>query len=158
MIAAIGKNNELGINNDLIWHLPNDLKFFKRITMGCDLVMGRKTFFSLPKLLPGRRHIVLTSGSIMDDNVVVLHCREELVKYLNVSESMVMIIGGGSIYKQFIDLADKLYLTHVDDVCAEATVFFPELNDEEWEEELLETNNDNGISYRHMLYKRKNNM
>lgn len=155
MIAAIGKNNELGKNNDLIWHLRGDLKFFKDTTMGKDIIMGSNTFYSLPRLLPGRKHIVLTSKEILNDEVLVLHSREEVINYLKQIKEEVMIIGGANVYSQFIDCADKLYLTHIDEYCSDATVFFPSINYDEWDSELIGVNQDNGINYKHVLYKRK---
>lgn len=157
LIAAIGKNNELGKNNNLIWHLPGDLKFFKSVTMGKDVVMGSNTFYSLPKMLPNRRHIVLTSKNIEIPEVLVIHSKEELIKNLNDIKKEVMVIGGASIYAQFIDIADKMYLTHIDATCSEADAYFPSINYNDWDSEILGTNNDNGISYKHILYKRKTN-
>lgn len=155
MIAAIGKNNELGKNNNLIWHLPNDLKFFKKTTMGKDIIMGSNTFYSLPKLLPGRKHIVLTSKNIDNAQILVLHNKEELLEYLRTIKKEVMIIGGESIYTQMLEYADKLYLTEIDAISSEADVYFPTINYDNWDSQLLGTNNDNGISYKHILYKRK---
>ena len=128
MIAAIGKNNELGKNNNLIWHLPNDLKFFKKTTMGKDIIMGSNTFYSLPKLLPGRKHIVLTSKNIDNAQILVLHNKEELLEYLRTIKKEVMIIGGESIYTQMLEYADKLYLTEIDAISSEADVYFPTIN------------------------------
>lgn len=155
IIAAIGQNNELGKDNDLIWHLPGDLKFFKNVTMEKDVVMGSITFYSLPRLLPGRRHIVLTGKNIDNDNVIVIHSKEELIKYLKEIKKEVMIIGGASIYAQMLEYADKMYLTHIDAVEDNADTYFPIFNYDEWDSTLLGTNMDNGISYKHVLYKRK---
>lgn len=155
LIAAIGKNFELGKGNDLIWHLPGDLNFFKNVTMGKEIVMGSKTFYSLPNLLPGRKHIVLTRKSIEIPEVLVMHLKEELIEYLKEIKKEVMIIGGASIYAQFIDIADKMYLTHIDAVCDEADAYFPKFNYNDWDSEILRTNSDSGISYKHVLYKRK---
>lgn len=155
MIVAIGKNNELGKDNNLIWHLPGDLKFFKNITMGKDIIMGSNTFYSLPKLLPGRRHIILTSKNIDNDKIIVIHNKQDLINYLKQVKQEVMIIGGASIYKQLLEYADNLYLTEINATCNNADAYFPKINYEEWASELLGTNIDNGISYKHMLYKRK---
>lgn len=155
LIAAIGKNNELGYNNGLIWHLPGDLKFFKDVTMGCDIVMGKNTFYSLPKMLPGRKHIVLTRGNIDNEDVLVFHSKIELIDYLKDVKRQVMIIGGASIYSQFIDVVDSMYLTHIDSSFEEADSYFPIINYSEWDSRLLGSNMDNGVSYKHVLYKRK---
>lgn len=155
LIAAIGKNNELGYNNRLIWHLPGDLKFFKDVTMGSDIVMGKNTFYSLPKMLPGRRHIVLTSGNIDNDQVLVFHSKIELIDYLKDVKRQVMIIGGASVYSQMLDIVDSMYLTHIDSTCKEANSYFPTINYNEWDSTLLGSNMDNGVNYKHVLYKRK---
>lgn len=155
LIAAIGKNNELGYKNGLIWHLPGDLKFFKEVTMGSDIVMGKNTFYSLPNMLPGRKHIVLTRGTIGNDDVLLFHSKIELINYLKDIKKQVMIIGGASIYGQFIDIVDSMYLTHIDSFFNEADSYFPFINYSEWDSTLLGSNMDNGISYKHVLYKRK---
>lgn len=155
VIAAIGKNNELGKDNRLIWNLPNDLKFFKSVTMGCDIVMGSNTFYSLPKLLPGRKHIVLTSKEIWNNDVLVIHNKRELIEYLKSKKEEIFIIGGSSIYSQMLDLANKLYLTEIDAICNDADCYFPRIDYSEWESQFLGNKFDNGISYKHVLYKRK---
>lgn len=157
MIAAIGRNSELGKNNCLIWHLPGDLKFFKDVTMGKDIIMGSNTFYSLPKMLPGRKHIVLTSKSINNSDVLVIRNRCELIEYLKTKKEEVMIIGGSSIYTQMLDLADTLYLTEIDAIEKGADCYFPKIDYSEWDSNLLGSNKDNGISYKHILYRRKNN-
>lgn len=155
IIAAVGKNNELGKNNDLVWRLKGDMKFFRDTTMGHSIVMGRKTFESLPKLLPGRKHIVISTNEIKNDEIELYKSiRDFLVKYQNIDED-IFIIGGASIYKQFIDLASKLYLTEIDASDKDADVYFPEFNKEEWEREEIASNEDNSINYKHVLYKKK---
>lgn len=156
LIAAIGKNNELGRNNKLLWKLPNDLKFFKEKTMGSPIVMGYNTFKSLPRLLPGRKHIVLTHREEeFPEGVDVFHGKEDLINSLNNYSGNVFVIGGASIYKQFIDDADQMILTEVDKEEKTADVFFPEFNKEDYIATLLNENEDNGIKYKHLEYKRK---
>ena len=155
IIAAIGKNNELGKDNNLIWHLPNDLKFFKETTTGKTIIMGRRTFESLPKMLPGRRHIVLSSSNDFPKEVLVFHDLEELLKHFKDSNEELFVIGGASIYKTFLDYSDKLYLTEIDASCNEADAYFPRFNKEDFEKEILKENSDEGINYTHVLYKRK---
>ena len=111
IIAAIGKNNELGKDNNLIWHLPNDLKFFKETTTGKTIIMGRRTFESLPRMLPNRHHIVLSSSEDFPEEVTVYKTLEELLEDLKDKDEEMFIIGGASIYKTFIDYCDKMYLT-----------------------------------------------
>ena len=155
VIAAIGKNNELGKNNDLVWRLKGDMKFFRETTMGHPIVMGRKTFESLPKVLPGRKNIVISSNEILNDEIEKYKSiKEFLIKYKEFKED-VFIIGGASIYKQFIDLASKLYLTEIDAVDKDADVYFPMFNKSEWNKEIISEKEENDIKYNHVLYKRK---
>ena len=155
IIAAIGKNNELGYKNDLIWHLPDDLKFFREKTTGKTIVMGYNTFLSLPKLLPNRKHIVLSSDKLDIKDVTSFTNLEDLIKFIKEIEEEVFIIGGASIYKQFIGLVDKMYLTEVESEFKEADVYFPEFNKDEWERiELLENENNN-IKFKHIEYRKK---
>lgn len=155
IIAAIGKNNELGKDNDLIWHLKGDLKFFKETTTGKKIIMGRRTFLSLPKMLPNRHHIVLSSHNDFPSEVEVYKSIKELLnKYDNIDEE-IFIIGGSSIYKEFIELSSKMYLTHIDDECKDADVFFPNFNKEDYDIELLLENEEDGIKYKHVLYNKK---
>ncbi len=154
IIAAVGKNNELGKDNELIWHLPSDLKFFREKTIGKNIVMGRKTFESLPKMLPNRRHIVITRGNIDNPEVEVYHSIDDFLKNYNFNEET-YVIGGASIYSSLIDYADLMYLTEIDGVCPSADVYFPNFDRELWHSEVIGTNIDNGISYKHVLYRRR---
>jgi len=153
LIAAIGKNNELGKNNDLIWRLPNDLKFFKEITMGKTVVMGFNTYKSLPKKLVGRTMIVLTSKNINEEDIIIYHDINKLLS--DYKDKEIFIIGGASIYKAFIDKVDTMYLTEIDASDNKADVYFPRFNKSEWNYELLNENSDNNIKYRHVRYRRK---
>ena len=115
MIAAVGENNALGKDNDLLWHLPNDFKRFKQLTTGHFIIMGRKTFESFPKPLPKRTHIIITRDKnykIKHDNCIVVHSLEEALK-LTIEDENPFIIGGGEIYKQGEKFADKLEITRV---------------------------------------------
>jgi len=155
MIAAIGKNNELGKNNDLIWHLKGDLKFFKNTTIGHPVVMGRKTFESLPKVLPHRKNIVISRNKIINNEIEVYKSiKEFLEKYNNINEE-VFVIGGASIYSQFLDLATKLYLTRINSEEKSADVYFPKFNLKDWDSQIISKNEENSIKYEHVLYKRK---
>ena len=127
IIAAIGKNNELGKDNDLIWHIKEDLANFKRITMGKKIVMGAKTYKSLPKKLEGREYIVLSHSLKNIENGTVFSDFDKLLNYLQSLDEEVMIIGGASIYKMFMPYADKLYLTEID-ASEDAQVYFPEVD------------------------------
>ncbi len=156
LIAAVGANNELGKDNKLIWYLPNDLKFFKTHTTGHPIIMGYNTFRSLPKLLPNRKHIVLTHHEAAEfpSEVEVYHDKDSLMASLGDDEE-VFVIGGASIYKQFISDADKLLLTEVSASEPDADAFFPEFNKEEYIATILQENEDNGIKYKHLEYRRK---
>lgn len=155
LIAAIGKELELGYNNDLIWRIPEDLKFFRENTMGKSIVMGMNTFKSLPKLLPGRRHIVLTHRDIcLDSSVMVFHNLDELLEYIDLLDEEVMIIGGAMIYKLMIDYADKMLLTEIDRT-SKADIYFPDFSLCEWNREIISSHQYNDIEYKHVVYTRK---
>lgn len=155
LIAAIGKNYELGMNNDLIWKLKEDLKFFKETTMGHPIVMGRKTFESLPRALPGRKNIVISTNEINNDKIEVYKSiRDFLIKYQNSNED-IFIIGGASIYNLFVELASNMYLTEIEAEEKNADVYFPKFNINEWNKEIISNHEQNNIKYSHVLYKRK---
>ncbi len=131
IIAAIGKKNELGKGNQLLWHLPDDLKHFKELTSGHTVVMGRKTFESIGKPLPNRRNIVITRDTnYKQDGVQVVHSIEEIEK----GDEEIFVIGGGEIYKQALPFADKLYITEVNAEEKDADTFFPMIEKEKWKE------------------------
>lgn len=156
IIAAVGRNNELGKNNDLIWHLPNDLKFFKSVTTGKTVLMGRNTFWSLPKVLPNRTNIVITDiKENYPSEVVVYNSIDNFIDDNDDIDEEIFVIGGASIYNQFIDKADKLYLTEVNADCVDASVFFPDFDKSLFEREVIGENSDNGICYKHVLYRRR---
>ena len=155
LIAAIGKNNELGMNNDLIWKFKEDMKFFKETTMGHPIVMGRKTFESLPKVLPGRKNIVISTSEIVNKEIEIFKSiKDFLIQYKKYNDD-IFIIGGATIYKSFIDLATKLYLTEIDDIEENADVYFPNFNKNEWDKEIISEKEENNIRFNHVLYKRK---
>ncbi|WDT88087.1 type 3 dihydrofolate reductase [Alteromonas sp. 009811495] len=118
MIAAMAKNRIIGADNDMPWHLPADLKHFKSVTMGKAVIMGRKTYESIGRALPGRPNIVITSNkeySLSDATVVDSpESAIEVAKALTQNAEEIMIIGGGTIYQSFLNDADTLYLTHID--------------------------------------------
>ena len=155
LIAAIGKNNELGKDNDLIWRLKADMKFFKETTMGHPIVMGRKTFESLPKVLPGRKNIVLSSNEIQNNEIELYKSIKEFLLNYKDYDGEVYIIGGASIYKAFIDMASKLYLTEIEAEEKEADVYFPNFNKEKYNKEIISDLEENSIKFKHVLYKRK---
>jgi len=153
IIAAIGKNRELGLNNKLIWHLPNDLKYFKEVTLNSTVVMGKKTFDSIGRPLPKRENIVLTHRPLEIENIKVINDLEKL-KELLLQKEKVFIIGGFSLYKEFLLLADNLYLTEID-ATHEADVYFPEFNKEKYIKEIISEEKEIGIFYKFTIYKRR---
>ena len=151
MIAAIGKNNELGKNNDLIWHFKEDMKFFKETTLGSAVIMGRKTFESLPKALPNRENIVITSNpDFKAQGATVVLSIDEAIKAAQGSE--VFIIGGAKIYEQFLPLAKKLYLTEIEAECNEADTFFPHFDKSLYRAQTVAEREENGIKFSHIIY------
>ncbi len=138
IIAAINKNRGIGLNNKLLYWLPNDLKRFKALTTGHTIIMGRKTFESLPKgALPNRRNIVL---SRQPQNFAGAECFNSLDEALHhcSREEEIFIIGGSSLYKEAFPLADRLYITEINDCEKEADTFFPLISAEEWKEKSRE--------------------
>ena len=134
LVAAIGKNNELGKGNDLLWKLPADMQHFIKTTTGHPVLMGRKTFESIGKPLPKRRNIVITRDkTYKHEGVEVVHSIEEALGLLDKKEE-IMIIGGAEIYKQSIAFADRLYITHVNATDNAADAFFPEIIPIVWNE------------------------
>lgn len=138
IISAIGNNNEIGKKNALLWNLPADMKHFKETTTGHPIIMGQNTFISISRPLPNRRNIVITlDKSFHAEGVEIVHSPDELEKLLNETMSEneeAFIIGGGMIYKLFINKADKLYITHVDMSDKEADAFFPIIDMNIWKE------------------------
>ena len=156
IIAAIGKNNELGKDNDLIWHIKEDLANFKRVTMGKKIVMGANTYKSLPKKLEGREYIILSHSLKNIENGTVFSNFEDLLNYLQSLDEEVMIIGGASIYKMFLPYADKLYLTEID-ATAPADAYFPKFNKNDYViKSVIEKDNED-IKYKFVEYVRMKN-
>ena len=137
LVVAVAEKNAIGGNNTLLWHLPNDLKFFKNITWGMPIIMGRKTFLSIAgKPLPGRLNIVVTRHPEqippMKNLWVVTSLEEAFHKAKDTDCKEVFVIGGGEIYEQAMLMADKIYLTRVHGYFPEATVFFSAIKQEEF--------------------------
>jgi dihydrofolate reductase len=126
LIAAIGKNRELGRDNKLLWHIPEDWKYFKEVTLGHPIVMGRKTFESIGEVLPGRPHIVITRQKDWHhEGVMAAHSLEEaLAKARELDQEEIFVIGGAQVFEESLPSADRLYLTLVE-FGGEADAFFP---------------------------------
>ncbi|WP_445452946.1 dihydrofolate reductase [Flavobacterium sp. 25HG05S-40] len=132
LIAAVAENNALGKDNQLLWHLPDDFKRFKTITSGHYIIMGRKTFESFPKPLPNRTHVIISrQQNYQPEGCIVV---DSLQKALAVcpKEEETFIIGGGEIYRQSIEIADKLDITKVHHTF-EADTYFPEIDENQWQ-------------------------
>ena len=133
LIVAMGKNREIGKENQLLWHLPKDLKRFKELTSGYPIIMGRKTYESIGKPLPNRTNIVISrKNDWFEEGILIVGSIKEAVKFAKKIDEEVFIIGGGNIYEQTIDLADKLEVTLVDAVL-DADTFFPKINEKVWQ-------------------------
>ena len=158
IIVAIASNNAIGKNNDLLWHISKDFKWFKEKTRGHQVIMGKKTLESLPNgPLPKRRNIVISDDpNDQFEGCTTVYSIEEAVALCGETEES-FIIGGGSIYAQFLPLANKLYLTKVHKEF-DADIFFPEINYDEFELiEQIDVNNDpqNDFTYSFTIYERK---
>lgn len=151
IIAAVGKNNELGKKGDLIFHIKEDMQFFKETTTGHTVVMGFKTWESLPKKLPNRKNIVVSFEEIEGPD----ECVTDLVQFIKDNENTdeeIFVIGGGSIYAQFIDHAKRIYLTEIDGEDSEADVFFPDFNKSKFKRTVLQKGNSGKLSYEMCRY------
>ena len=160
LIAAVAENGAIGRNQQLLCHLPNDLKFFKALTSGHTVVMGRRTFESLPNgALPNRRNIVLTHNRDMAwPNVTVIHRLDEIGE--KETDDEIFIIGGASLYNETIGLADTLYITHIHHSFDDADTFFPKIDNEIWiKTDIREMPADekHPYPYSFVTYKRKEN-
>ena len=135
IIVAKAKNNIIGKDNKLLWHLPDDLKRFKELTTGHNIIMGRKTFESLGRVLPNRKHIVFTQNpdfKIDDENVQIVHSMLEIQEYIESKEEN-FVIGGAMIYNLLMPYVTKMYVTEIDKDF-EGDTFFPKINEEVWKE------------------------
>ena len=159
LIVAISDNYVIGKDNKIIWHIPEDLKRFKELTTGHTIIMGRKTFESLGKVLPNRRHIILTRDmdyTVENENVQIVHEIEKLDEYLDDKEEN-FVIGGAIIYRQFMPKVEKMYVTKIHEKF-EGDAYFPIIKEEEWD--VIERqegikNEENPYNYEFITYVRK---
>lgn len=165
IIVAVAQNGAIGRNNELLWHISEDLKYFKGTTMGHPVIMGRKTYESVGRPLPGRRNIVLTRGEleipqIKNPQTTSMEVVDSLEKVLEIAagDEEFFIMGGGMLYNATFGLADKLYITRIFAAAEDADTFFPDVNEEEWivekEGEVLH-DEENDIDFQFVVYKRK---
>ena len=157
VIVAKASNNVIGAKNELIWHLPNDLKHFKNLTSGHPIIMGRKTFESLGRPLPNRTNIVITRDKNWQaENVEKEFSLEKAIESAKKINEDIYIIGGGNIYKQAMEFADVLYITEVHHEF-EGDTYFPEIDEEIWEEvdrENFMKDEKHSYAYSYVTYKR----
>ncbi|MBS1548413.1 MAG: dihydrofolate reductase [Bacteroidetes bacterium] len=157
LVVAMGKNGEIGKDNQLLWHMPKDLKHFKDITSGHPVVMGRKTYESIGKPLPNRTNIVVSrKENWFEEGILIVGSLKEALKFAQKIDTEVMVIGGAEIFKQTIALADKLEVTLVDEAF-EADTFFPKIDDKIWtlvKDEVQTTDEKNPYSFAFKTYER----
>lgn len=156
MIVAMAENRAIGKDNELLWHLPADLQYFKRTTMGKPILMGRKTYQSIGRPLPGRVNIVVSRDqTFAPDGVVVVRSIEQALEAASEHDD-VMVIGGASFYEQMLPMTQVLYVTQVHEIF-EGDAFFPELDSSEWKkthEQHNQPDEKNKLSYSFQTFER----
>lgn len=158
IIVAKAKNNVIGKDNQLIWNLPEDLKRFKDITTGHTIIMGRKTFESLGRVLPNRKHIVFSQNpdfQVNDENVEIVHSMLQIQQYIE-SEEEVFVIGGAMIYGLLMPHVTKMYITQINENF-EGNIIFPKFDTEKWEiidREVGIKDENNKFDYEYITYKK----
>lgn len=157
-ILAMDENRVIGKNNQLPWHLPEDLKFFKRVTMGHPIAMGRKTHESIGRILPGRENIIITRNrDFTCEDCTVFYSIDDFINYCNEKDDEVFVIGGAEIFKELLPVVDRLYLTMIYEQF-EGDTFFPELSLDHFELVSKETgirDEKNPYDYEFLIYHRK---
>ncbi|WP_079509465.1 dihydrofolate reductase [Mesobacillus jeotgali] len=158
LIWAMDENRVIGYHNQLPWRLPADLKFFKRITMGHPIMMGRKTFESIGKPLPGRENIIITRDeNYQPDGCTVMNSIEEFMAYAKQKDEEIFVIGGAEIFKEILPAADRLYLTMIHHQF-EGDTYFPVFDIDKWDLQTREVgpkDEKNPYDYEFLIYKRK---
>ena len=156
IIVAISDNNAIGRDNQLLWHISEDLRFFKRTTLGSPVIMGRKTYESRGRPLPKRVNIVVSRGFNTGEEVAVAASLEDAFKVAeDTNLEKCFVIGGGQIYSQALPLVDSLIVTHVHTVIEDADTFFPEIDPDIWqvaERSELFTDEESGYSFEFVKY------
>lgn len=155
LIVAIANNGVIGIDNTLPWHLPEDLKRFKALTMGHHIIMGRKTYDSLGRLLPGRTTVIVTRNADYEvEGALIAHSLEQAIALCG-NDDEVFLIGGAELYRAGLGLSNKLYITEIDlDVAGDA--HFPQIDDAQWQETAREAHvSEKGLKFSYVTYQRK---
>ncbi len=159
LIAAIGQNRELGFQNDLIWKIKEDMSFFKKVTMNSFIIMGRKTYESLPKNLVGRSYIILSRNKdfVVDQSKVICNDIDTTLSLVSKNfNTPFWVIGGGKIYELFLPYVDVMHLTKIQDQFSQADAYFPEFDYSLWSEDIGSTlYSEDNIPYQHVYLKRK---
>lgn len=158
LIVAVSDNGAIGVAGDMPWHIGEDLKYFKKVTMGCPVIMGRKTYESIGRPLPGRDNIVITGRPEAFDGLPV-RCAASLSEAFDAAAGAgrVFVIGGARVYADAVDIVDRMYITRVHTVVADADAFFPEPDPGRWKEEFRSetmTDEESGISFEFTVYSR----
>ena len=158
IIVAKAKNNTIGKDNKLLWHIPDDLKRFEELTTGHVIIMGRKTFESLGRVLPNRKHIVFSQNpdfKVNDENVEIVHSMLQLQEYIE-DDNENFVIGGAMIYNLLMKYVKKMYVTEIDKEF-DGDTFFPRINEEIWKEVSREEGPEdlnNNFKYEYVVYER----
>ena len=159
IIVAKAKNNVIGKDNQLLWHLSDDLKRFKKLTTGHTIIMGRKTFESLGRVLPNRKHIVFTQNpdfKVNDENVQIVHSMLQIQEYIE-SQEEVFVIGGAMIYNLLMPYVKKMYVTEIDKEF-DGDAFFPRIDETKWKEVSREKgpeDEENNFIYEYVTYEKR---
>ena len=160
IIVAKAKNNTIGKDNKLLWHISDDLKRFEELTTGHVIIMGRKTFEALGRVLPNRKHIVFSQNpdfKVNDENVEIVHSMLQLQEYIE-DDKENFVIGGAMIYNLLMPYVKRMYVTEIDKDF-EGDTFFPRINDEIWKEISRENgpeDSNNNLKYQYVVYERRN--
>ena len=154
IIAALGKKRDIGKNGGLVFHIPEDMRYFKEVTTGHKVLMGRKTWASLPKKLAGRENIVASSDDLTGADAVVRDLDGFLRENADTPEE-IFVIGGGQIYEAALPYARNLYLTEVDAEMPDADTFFPEFERDKYEKEMIKEGKDDDLAFTFVKYTKK---
>ena len=153
IIAAVGKKWELGKKNQLVFHIKEDMKFFKETTSGHKIVMGRKTWESLPGKLPNRTNIVLSTHEVEGPDEVI-HDMAKFIAENKDTDEEIFVIGGGSVYMEFLPVASKIYLTEVDAEVSDVDTYFPEFDKSKYERKVIKKGSQDDLTFAICLYQK----
>lgn len=159
LIVAMDQHRLIGKDNQLPWHIPQDLAYFKKVTMNHKIIMGRKTFESIGRPLPGRENIILTRDkTYTQEGCTILHSIDEIIGMSTHSDEELFVIGGAEIFKEILPVSDRLYITKIDHVF-EGDTYFPNINETEWKKVSVEKgikDEKNPYDYQFVVYEKIN--